>query len=159
MNQDAKKTLLRHIPHGLYVIGVTRDGQVNAFTGSWLTQVSFQPPRIVFAVNRKAHSFGMLKAGRVFSVNFIRTENQATIEHFFRPPQEGKTHLEGMPYTLGETGSPILDEALGYIECTVSHFIDDGADHAVVMGEVTVAELREDVVPLQMADTSWHYGG
>ena len=47
MDEAAKKTALRYIPYGLFVIG-TKDesGKVNAFAANWLTQASFKPPLV-----------------------------------------------------------------------------------------------------------------
>ena len=46
----AKKTLLRKIPHGVFICGVAENGEVNGFTASWVTQGSFEPPLVVMAV-------------------------------------------------------------------------------------------------------------
>ena len=38
LNLDAKKILLRKIPHGLFICGVKDDkNEVNGFTASWVT--------------------------------------------------------------------------------------------------------------------------
>ena len=35
LNADAKKTLLRKIPHGVFICGVAEGEEVNGFTASW----------------------------------------------------------------------------------------------------------------------------
>ncbi len=48
MNEDSKKTALRMIPYGMYVL-TTKSGQgedVDAATVNWVTQTSFSPPLI-----------------------------------------------------------------------------------------------------------------
>ena len=47
LDADAKKVLLRKIPHGLFVCGVRDGDEVNGFTASWVTQGSFEPPLVV----------------------------------------------------------------------------------------------------------------
>ena len=45
MNADAKKTVLRMIPYGLYIL--TADdgkGSIAAATVNWVTQTAFTPP-------------------------------------------------------------------------------------------------------------------
>src|SRR6185312_12053494 len=51
MNQDAKKTALRMIPYGIYVL-TADDGQGNvaAATVNWVTQTAFDPPLVVVGV-------------------------------------------------------------------------------------------------------------
>ena len=43
LNLEAKKILLRKIPHGLFICGVKDDetNDVNGFTASWVTPVSY----------------------------------------------------------------------------------------------------------------------
>src|SRR5207244_10217055 len=51
MNEDAKKTALRMIPYGIYVL--TADdgsGNVAAATVNWVTQTAFSPPLVVVGV-------------------------------------------------------------------------------------------------------------
>jgi len=40
LNQDAKKVLLRKIPHGLFICAVREGDEINGFTASWVTQGS-----------------------------------------------------------------------------------------------------------------------
>ena len=49
LDADAKKVLLRKIPHGLFICGVRNGDEVNGFTASWVTQGSFEPPLVVMA--------------------------------------------------------------------------------------------------------------
>ena len=48
LNLEAKKILLRKIPHGLFICGVRDEdkNEVNGFTASWVTQGSFTPPLV-----------------------------------------------------------------------------------------------------------------
>ena len=60
MDAQAKKIALRKIPHGVYIIGVAQDGQLNAFTGTWLTQCSFTPPLVALGVKKGTLSHEMI---------------------------------------------------------------------------------------------------
>ena len=51
MDADAKKTALRMIPYGIYVLtSEGKDGKVAASTVNWVTQTAFQPPLVVVGV-------------------------------------------------------------------------------------------------------------
>ena len=48
MDQDAKKTALRMIPYGIYVLTADDgNGSVAAATVNWVTQTAFAPPLVV----------------------------------------------------------------------------------------------------------------
>ena len=159
MDAQAKKTILRKMPHGVYIVGVRNGAEVNAFTGTWLTQVSITPPLVALGVKKDTHSFSMIKAGRVFSVNFLRKDQKAVAEHFVKPATVVGEKLKDVRYRRGATGAPILEDALGFIECEVREIANESGDHAVVIGEVIEAGVHKDEPALTLLDTGWHYGG
>ncbi|GAC1460815.1 MAG: hypothetical protein NVSMB70_06530 [Chamaesiphon sp.] len=71
LDEQAKKTLLRKIPHGLYICGVKDGEDVNGFTASWVMQASFQPPLIVNCVNQNSKSHAAIEASGVFAISFL----------------------------------------------------------------------------------------
>lgn len=52
MDPKAKRTALRGITYGLYIIGTKDNEGVNGFAGNFLTQTSFEPPLVAIAVKR-----------------------------------------------------------------------------------------------------------
>ncbi len=159
MDLQAKKTSLRKLPHGVYIIGVNDGSQMNAFTGTWLTQVSFTPPRVALGVKKDSHSFEMIKQGRVFSVNILGKDQKAIAEHFVKPATVMGEKLTTIKHRPGKTGAPVLEDAIAYFECEVREIANDGGDHAVVIGEVVEAGVHKDEPALTLMDTGWHYGG
>ncbi len=160
MDLEAKKIALRKIPHGVYVVGVKQDSQLNAFTATWLTQVSFTPPLVAVGVKRDSHSLQMIQHDRVFSVNLLGKEQKPLAEHFVRPATVVGEKLKPIRHHIGKTGTPILDEALAYVECEVREIANALGDHAIVIGEVVEAGVRDKGAPaLTLMDTGWHYGG
>ena len=159
MDLQAKKVALRKIPHGVYIIGVVQDAQLNAFTGTWLTQVSFTPPLVALGVKKDSHSFAMIQHGRVFTVNLLGKDQKSLAEHFVKPATVVGEKLREVPHRLGKTGAPILEDAIAYVECEVREIANEQGDHAIVIGEVVEAGVRKDELALTLTDTGWHYGG
>ena len=74
LDTDAKKVLLRKIPHGLFICGVREGDQINGFTASWVTQGSFEPPLVVMGVRKDSTSHGMIeRSGRSLSMFSVLT--------------------------------------------------------------------------------------
>jgi hypothetical protein len=67
MNQDAKKTALRMIPYGIYVL-TADDGQGNiaAATVNWVTQTAFNPPLVVVGVKTDSGAYSIVKNTKSF---------------------------------------------------------------------------------------------
>ena len=159
MDLQAKRIALRKIPHGIYVVGVKQDSQLNAFTATWLTQVSFTPPLVALGIKKDSHSFEMIKRDRVFSVNLLGKDQKSVAEHFVKPATVAGEKLSTVRYRPGKTGAPVLDDAIAYFECEVREIANERGDHAVVIGEVIEAGVRKDEPALTLTDTGWHYGG
>ncbi|MBI3817345.1 MAG: flavin reductase [Planctomycetes bacterium] len=159
MNEDAKKTLLRFIPHGLYVITTGAGDSAHGFTATWMTQASFKPPLVAIGVRRDSHAFTTIAANGSFIVNFVGKNDRAICEKFFQPPKSENQHFGNYAFSPAPvTGGPALTDALAWLECKVTDIVDRG-DHAVVVGEVVGANIIKAGDPLVLADTPWKYGG
>ncbi|MBI3458365.1 MAG: flavin reductase [Candidatus Rokubacteria bacterium] len=159
MDLQAKKVALRKIPHGVYVVGVKQGTQLNAFTATWLTQVSFTPPLVALGIKKDSHSLEMIRSDRVFSVNLLGKEQKPLAEHFVKPASVVGEKLKDVPHRPGKTGAPVLEEAIAYFECEVREIANERGDHAIVIGEVVEAGVQRDEPALTLMDTGWHYGG
>ncbi len=167
MNPDDKKTALRMIPYGLYVLTAQAlNGRIAAATVNWVTQVSFEPPLVVVGVKVGSGPHEVIKEARAFALNILGKAQQATAYAFFKPvTPEGQT-IGGEPYRTGSTGAPILERAPGYVECSLVETVASG-DHTIFIGAVVDAGVsqqppgRPDDVTLTLRDLGEKvfYGG
>jgi flavin reductase (DIM6/NTAB) family NADH-FMN oxidoreductase RutF len=167
MNQDAKKTALRMIPYGIYVL--TADdgkGNVAAATVNWVTQTAFNPPLVVVGVKTDSGAYQIVKNTKAFALNMLGKEHKGLAFTFFKPAVFEGGKLSGQAVHKGANGAPILDAALAAVECKVTALVEQG-DHHIVVGEVTEAHLakpidgRPDNAILEMKDLGDNvfYGG
>ncbi len=159
MDLQAKKTALRKIPHGVYIIGVKEGAQLSAFTATWLTQASFAPPLVAVGIRKDSHSLKMIQQEKVFTVNILGKDQKVLAEHFVKPSQAPGEKLAGIKYAPGATGAPVLEEAIAFVECQLREVANAQGDHAIIIGEVVEAGIRKDEPALTLMDTGWHYGG
>ena len=61
MDNDAKKTTLRMIPYGIYVLTAEGPERAAAATVNWVTQTSFNPPLLVVGVKADSGAYQTLK--------------------------------------------------------------------------------------------------
>ena len=67
--------------------------------------------------------------------------------------------LHDVPYSDGDqTGCPLLDEALAWLECSAEQFVSAG-DHTLVIGSVLDGAVLREGEPLTQRDLGWTYGG
>ena len=167
MNTDSKKTVMRMIPYGIYVL--TADdakGNVAAATVNWVTQTAFAPPLVIVGVKADSGTYKTVKAAQSFALNMLGKEHKSLAFTFFRPVDLTDGKLSGQAFRKGETGAPILIDAPGAIECRVTAIVEQG-DHHIVVGEGVEAHLnrpltgRPDAAILEMKDLGENvfYGG
>jgi flavin reductase (DIM6/NTAB) family NADH-FMN oxidoreductase RutF len=167
MNADAKKTALRMIPYGIYVM--TADdgkGGIAAATVNWVTQSAFGPPLVVVAVKVDSGAYQVVKAAKSFVLNMLGKDQKGLAFTFFKPAAVADGKISGQPFHKGVTGAPILTEAPAAVECKVTTIVEQG-DHHIVVGEVIEAHLmkapagRPDAAILEMKDLGDNvfYGG
>lgn len=159
LDEKAKKTMLRKIPHGLYVCGVQDEQEINCFAASWVMQASFKPPLLVNCVNRNSGSHEMVKSSHTFAISFMEEHQQDLVATFFKPQRRVGNKLADVEFYLGEaTGCPIIRDSLGYVECQVVDAVEQG-DHTVFVGEVVGAGVHREGNQLLLESTGWQYGG
>ena len=167
MDQDAKKTALRMIPYGIYVL--TADdgkGNVAAATVNWVTQTAFSPPLVVVGVKTDSRRLPDRQETKSFALNMLGKEQKGAAFAFFKPTKLEDGKLSGPAIHKGTTGAPILDAAPAAVECRVASIVEQG-DHHIVVGEVVEAHLpkpivgRPDAAILEMKDLGDNvfYGG
>jgi|DewCreStandDraft_1066081.scaffolds.fasta_scaffold00889_29 flavin reductase (DIM6/NTAB) family NADH-FMN oxidoreductase RutF len=145
MDPAAKKTALRMIPYGLYILTAENDrGDVAAATVNWVTQAAFEPPLVVVGVKADSNAHALVKETRSFALNMLGKGQQSLAFTFFKPAvKEGQT-ISGEPFERGVTGAPLLVRCPAFVESRVVEFIERG-DHSVVVGEVVAAGVRQPI--------------
>ncbi|MBX6394461.1 MAG: flavin reductase [Alicyclobacillaceae bacterium] len=158
MDEQAKKTALRGITYGLYVIGTKVGDDVNAFTGNWVTQTSFNPPLVAIAAKKGTTSCDGIKESGVFSVNILETGQKDLAFAFFKPVSRVGNKFGDIEFYTAQTGSPILKDALSWFECKVVD-INERGDHVIFVGEVINAGVHREGEPMTLKETGLYYGG
>lgn len=166
MDADAKKTTLRMIPYGLYVLTAAKDGNIAAATVNWVTQTAFAPPLVVVGVKTDSGAYALIKQARALALNMLGKGQQGLAFAFFKPAQLADGKISGQDFKPGSTGAPILTALPAAVECKVVEIVERG-DHHIVVGEVVDVHLnqppagRPDAAILEMKELGEKvfYGG
>lgn len=142
MEAADRKTALRMIPYGLYVLASeTDDGQVAAATVNWVTQASFDPPLVAVGVKADSASHAVILESRAFSLNVLGKEQGPVAFAFFKPVERQGDHIGGHAFRRGETGAPVLVAAQAAVECELVSTVSEG-DHSLFVGKVVHASVH-----------------
>ena len=158
-----RRRVLWKMPYGLYVVGSRADQRQNCMTLNWATQLSFEPKLVGISVEQPALTHELISQGGVFSLNIIDREDRAVVRKFVKPVEldQAAGTMNGIGFHHGPvTGAPVLDQAVGWLECQVRQQVACG-HHTLFIGEVVNCGFQapEDTAVLRMEDTRMVYGG
>jgi flavin reductase (DIM6/NTAB) family NADH-FMN oxidoreductase RutF len=127
------RNIMGHFATGVTVI-TTRDidGKPFGLTANAFSSLSLDPPMVLICVDKKVDCYACFEGSKVFAVNFLDEEQEHLSRRF---ATKGIEKFEGIAYKTGECGIPLLEGALGYIECKLTGGYD-GGDHTIYVGEV-----------------------
>jgi flavin reductase (DIM6/NTAB) family NADH-FMN oxidoreductase RutF len=167
MDKDIKKTALRMIPYGLYVLTAEgKDGKIAASTVNWVTQTAFEPPLVVVGVKADSGAHSIIKESGTFALNILGKDQKGQAFTFFKSLEREGNTIGGEPFRKGSLGAPILEKTPAFVECQLVDTIEKG-DHSIFVGEVKDAGVavqpagRPDDATLAMRDLGdkVFYGG
>ena len=159
MDIEAKKNTLRMIPYGLYVVTAKQGDRIAVMTVNFITQCSFTPPMIAVAMEQDSTTRLLVEESGGFAVNVLEDGQRELAGQLGKRTASNPDKFNGIGWAAGNnSGAPILDEALAWLECQVQSTIISG-DHVVYLGEVVEAGIHRDGQPLSMASAGFRHAG
>jgi flavin reductase (DIM6/NTAB) family NADH-FMN oxidoreductase RutF len=127
------RRILGHFATGVTVI-TTRDlaGAPFGLTANAFTSLSLNPPLILICVDKAAQCYSCFAGSNVFTVNFLREDQQEISRRF---ATKGVNKFAGLNWHEGANGAAVLDAAIGHLECKIVQSYE-GGDHTIIVGEV-----------------------
>jgi flavin reductase len=149
MAGDELRSLFRALPSPVGVVTVDVGGQAAGLTVDTLLSLSLEPPLLGIALRRHAALHELMREAGAFAVSVLGAGQEHLAQHFARgvPPIGLWT---GVDVRAGELGAPLLEGALGWIECRLAAEHPAG-DHTFFVGDVVSARrgpAREPLVHL-----------
>ena len=135
MTGDELRALFREVPSPVSVVTVDVAGQAAGLTVDSIVPLSIEPPLVGIALRRHAALHELLREAGVFAISLLASGQEHLAQHFARgvPPIGLWTGIET---SKGELEAPLIEGALGWIECRLASEVEAG-DHTFFLGEVT----------------------
>lgn len=136
---------LGHYPTGVAVVtAIAGDGNPVGMVVGTFSSVSMDPPLIAFYPMNSSRSFAQVRTAEAFCVNVLAADQEPFCRQF---ASAGDTKFEGVSWKPAPLGSPILDGAVSWIECTFED-IREAGDHSIVLGRVEDLCVERSTLPL-----------
>ncbi len=144
---------LYKISYGLYVVASKRGDKFNGQIANTVFQTTSEPASIAVCLNKQNLTHDFVQASKVFTVSVLTQETPMEfIGRFGFKSGRDMDKFDGVKYTLGTTGVPVLAEnSAAYLEVEVINSMDVGT-HTLFYGKLVNAEvLNEDAEPMTYA--------
>ena len=137
MAGDDLRALMREVPAPVGVVTVSAGGQSAGLTVDSFVSLSLEPPLVGIALRRHAALHELLREAGAFALSILAAGQEHLAQHFARgvPPIGLWTGIETRD---GELGAPLIEGALGWVECRLASEHPAG-DHTLFVGEVVSA--------------------
>lgn len=137
---------MRVYPQGVTVATTTGPSGPTGLTVSSFTSVSLEPPLILISIAKGSTTHDLFVEAKVYAINFL-ADDQRLVSDRFAGRTKVRDRFEGLSFTKGVTGSPIIDGVRVAIECRAWQ-VYEGGDHSILVGEVVSAKTFNSKRPL-----------
>jgi flavin reductase (DIM6/NTAB) family NADH-FMN oxidoreductase RutF len=119
---------------------VTADSPTGAIgiTANSFASLSLDPPLVLWSPARSSRRFTVFTQARSFAIHILDEGQLDLARHFVA---HGHAPAE-MAWGRGAEDIPVLPDCLARFDC-IAHALHDGGDHAIVVGHVVHALVRE----------------
>ncbi|WP_414753056.1 diflavin flavoprotein [Anabaena sp. CCY 9910] len=145
---------------GSLCVVTAKQGEVSsAMLASWVAQASFNPPGLTIAVAKDRAVETLTHTGNKFVLNVLKEGNHlGLMKHFLKPFSPAQDRFADVATAEAENGSPILQDALAYLECSVQNRMESG-DHWLVYATVENGKVlnQDGVTAVHHRKSGNHY--
>jgi flavin reductase (DIM6/NTAB) family NADH-FMN oxidoreductase RutF len=141
LDPDLFRAVLGRFASGVTVV-TTRDadGRDHGMTVSAFSSLSLDPPLVLACIDRHASMHDALVGAAWVVVNILSAEQEALSRRFSN--LEPDTRFDGVGFSRGSHGGPVLDDVLANLECRLRTTYREG-DHTILVLEVSSAAARD----------------
>lgn len=139
------RRVLGHCPTGVCVVTSREpNGRSLRMSVGSVTAVSLDPPLVAFFPDCASATWQCIREAGHFCGNVL-ADRQGTISRRFATRDVDK--FSGITHRTSGLGSPVLDEVVTWIECTVDA-VHEAGDHFIVVGKVAALAAEGIGMPL-----------
>ena len=143
IDQREFRRVLGNFATGVTIITAAHEGTLTGFTANAIASISLDPPLVMVSIGRENATLGIINASQTFCINILRAEQEALARCFATNGPGKYEHFCDTPYHQAVTGAPVLNDALGWIDCRLYASYPAG-DHLILLGEVVGLDAVPD---------------
>jgi flavin reductase (DIM6/NTAB) family NADH-FMN oxidoreductase RutF len=143
MSKKSYDSALGRVPSGIFILTIGTGPRATGMLASWVMQAGFEPPMVSVAVKQGRYVCDWLTAGQPFVLNLVGEGQKEFLKHFGKGFEPGAPAFEGLAISHCARGVPILNDAIGHLECEPAGHTDS-SDHRIFLAKIVRGKLVDD---------------
>ena len=127
------REVMSRLVTGVALVTGRLDGSVHGLTVNAVSSVSLEPPLVLVCLDRSGTSHDPIIASGAFAVSVLASGQEELALRFSRGTH--RERFNGIEFRAGASGSPVLPDALAWLDCSI-RAVHPAGDHSIVVGEV-----------------------
>jgi flavin reductase (DIM6/NTAB) family NADH-FMN oxidoreductase RutF len=151
MDVSAAGTLLASLDREVWLVTAAAAGRRSGLIATFVSSASIVPdiPRLLVGIARQHFTWGLIEASDAFALHLLREVNIDWVWRFGLNSGRQGDKFAGVATRTAFTGSPLLEGAMGWLDCRVEARLDTG-DRTVYLADVVAADAGHAGPPLTM---------
>ena len=143
-DSNEQRRILGKFATGVTVASTMVGDDAMGMTANAVTSLSLDPPLVILCVQKDSVFYSKLKESGCFALTILSADQREISDRFaFKGPKD----FSGLDTTTAVTGAPVLNDGLGWVDCTL-HEVLPGGDHDIFVGEIVAGEAVKEGEPL-----------
>ena len=133
VDESRFRDVMSRLVTGVTLVAGRLDGSVHGLTVNAVSSVSLDPPLVLVCLDRNGKSHDPIIASGAFAVSVLASDQEELAHRFSRGIH--RERFDGVEFRAGASRSPVLPDALAWMDCTI-RAVHPAGDHSIVVGEV-----------------------
>ena len=135
------RNVMRYFASAVTVVTSSLEsGELFGLTVTAFTSVSLEPPLVLICIRNESTAVELFKKSKRYCVNILSEAQKTIAETFSLAGEAGR--FDKLDYSTGKSGSPVIRDTIGYIDCKIVEVIP-GGDHTIFVGEALDVHSEE----------------
>jgi flavin reductase (DIM6/NTAB) family NADH-FMN oxidoreductase RutF len=149
VDTTAAATLFAWLDREIWLVTAQADKRRGGLIATFVNPASIVPdlPRMLVGLSRRHHTWEMIEQTNAFVLHLLGEQHLDWVWRFGLESGHGRDKLHGLRLGRARTGSPVLEDAIGWLDCRVEARLETG-DRSVYLAEVVQSGVTAFSRPL-----------
>jgi flavin reductase (DIM6/NTAB) family NADH-FMN oxidoreductase RutF len=149
MDATAAATLFAWLDREVWLVTAGAGPRRGGLIATFVSEASIVPdlPRVLVGLARQHHTWDLVEASGAFALHLLGEQHVELVWRFGLHSGRDVDKFAGLGIRTEATGSPLLEDAVGWLDCRVEDRLDTG-DRTVYLAAVLQAQVTHFAPPL-----------